>query len=144
MDGQHSVEFVESLREGGFDRGGHPEMEFLPRFQQDRLIGHFLDKGVDERIFELLPAPPLLDQLGLLGNVEAAIDPGDGLRHFRQDLVEETPADHRRDLEKGAGLLVQPVDPRHQDLVDGLGDDHGVDSSVTRNPPSLSPPLPRR
>ncbi len=103
------------LLDGGADRG----MEVLAPLEEQALIGHILDDGVLEDVLHLGKETLLMDQLHVRQCLEATLDFGGDLRDAGEEAEPELSADDGRRLRRPFHSVLEPVQARTDDVLDG-------------------------
>ena len=90
-----------------------------------------------EQIFQFFLTSSFSDQLYALQIGKTIIHIVHRCSNFCQNLVEETPSNHRCVSHQVARLLIQAINAFHQQIMDAVGNDHRVDlRSDFKNAPS--------
>ena len=94
-------------------------------------VGGFLRQRVTKDVNRPLGLAALVDEFETAELAQLVFGRAGTVPHRVQQGQREFPADHRSDLQQPLGLLRQPIDPRHHDIVDRVRN-HQVRADVPR------------
>ncbi len=116
---------LEPVRIQILDRPGGGEVERAAPLPEEALVHGVPREDVLERVLLLGHHAIQVHEIVLLELPEGAVDIQLGAHHLLEQALGEHPADHGCRLERALGLLVDPVDARLDDALDGRG--HVID-----------------
>ena len=127
---EHLILLGEALGIEFLDRPRDDAMQLLASLPQKRVVGDLMGQGMLEHVRELGEERLLVDQL------DGLQIPQELLRALADvaDPVKEAPGelapDDRRELERLLGGVGEPVDARHDDVLNRVGDDDLVEAGA--------------
>ena len=102
-------------------------MQLLPPPYQQGVVGHVLDEGVLEHIRQFGEETPLVDQFKRLEFLERGLGVGPQLGQAVEETTREFASDDRGELEEPLRGVGEAVDAGHNDVLDGVRNDHLLD-----------------
>ena len=93
-------------------------MELLPALDEQALVGDILDHRVLEDVGRLGQEPLLVDDLERLQFLKESLQLAGESRDALQRASQELTADHRGELHGPLAVLAEPVEARHDDVVE--------------------------
>ena len=122
-----------------FDHGADERVEPAALGLEERGVGDVLRERVPEDVLELIEAGLFVDQLDPLQLGEALLELILEVGHPAEEREAELPPDHRGGLHRALLRLGEPVEPRGDDVLDGVGHADRRDGLREDQPPVLRP-----
>jgi hypothetical protein len=94
---------------------------------KQRVVGDAVGEGVLEHVGQLRKDPALVDQLDGLQLLQELLGPATDVGDPVEEAARELASDDRSQLQGLLGGLLQPVDPRHDHVLDRVGHDDLLD-----------------
>jgi len=100
------------------------QVNLFSLLQQGRFVCCLLSKRMLKQVLQLVHSDAFPDKLHLLEICQPIIQTFHVTSHISQNAVKKAPPNHRGYLYDVSALLIQPVNPGHQHIVDGPGNDN--------------------
>ena len=120
-------DLVQPVRVDLEERPRHPLVQRAARPRQEAVVGHFLREGVLDDVDRVL-AGTLVQELEPPQLLDGGLEARRVVPHAAEQAARRLATDHGRRLQEALGAGGQAIDPRHDDAVDGVGDDPGLRS----------------
>ena len=134
MARQHPGHLAGAVTVERLERGRDPAMERLALRPRNGGIRHVVGECVLERVAHLGKEALLVDELDRAKLAEQRVGRGPALEHLIQNPAREFPADDGGQPKQAPGPFGQPVDPRGDDVLDGVGHEGCVNRARHHQP----------
>ena len=118
---------------------GNQAMQAAPLSDQQRVVSDILGEGMLEHVSQFRKDVLLINQLECFEFLQAGFGLTPDFRQTIQQTVSKGPADDGRQLKCFFGSLLQAVDPGHDHILDGIGNQHVI-RSFCQNPAVFGSP----